>query len=46
MNTSSTEKLYTITIMASDGGFASLVTGGTRVPLAAADLGTLVSALA
>ncbi|RFA15791.1 cupin [Subtercola boreus] len=46
VNTSATEKLYTITIMASDGGFASLVTGGTRVPLAAADIGTLVSALA
>ncbi|RFA22511.1 cupin domain-containing protein [Subtercola boreus] len=46
VNTSATEKLYTITIMANDGGFASLVTRGTRVPLTMADLGVLVRSLA
>ncbi|QWT24851.1 cupin domain-containing protein [Subtercola sp. PAMC28395] len=45
VNASATEKLYTITIMANDGGFAALVTGGTRVPLAAADLDVLVRGL-
>ncbi|UFS57898.1 cupin domain-containing protein [Subtercola endophyticus] len=46
LNGSATEKLYTITIMANDGGFASLVTGGTRVPLAASDVDVLVRGLA
>ncbi|MEF2977485.1 cupin domain-containing protein [Subtercola sp. YIM 133946] len=45
VNASATEKLYTITIMANDGGFSELVTGGTRVPLAADDLGALVRSL-
>lgn len=45
VNASATDKLYTITIMANDGGFASMVTGGTRVPLASADLDVLVRGL-
>ncbi|PFG34397.1 cupin domain-containing protein [Sanguibacter antarcticus] len=46
INTSATERLTTITIMANDGGFAQLVTDGTPVPLTAADLGVLVPSLA
>lgn len=46
INTSSTDRLYTITVMANDGGFAKLVTDGTPVPLTAEDLGVLVPSLA
>lgn len=45
INTSATDRLYTITVMANDGGFAKLVTDGTPVPLTAADLGVLVRGL-
>lgn len=46
LNTSATERLYTITVMANDGGFAKLVTDGTPTPLTREDLGVLVSSLA
>lgn len=46
INTSTTDRLYTITVMANDGGFAKLVTDGTPVPLTAEDLGVLVPSLA
>jgi|GEM_PF-2161104 len=39
VNTSATDRLYTITIMADDGGFAALVNGGIPAPLTAADIG-------
>ncbi|WP_129664846.1 cupin domain-containing protein [Phytoactinopolyspora endophytica] len=42
INTSETERLYTITVMANDGGFAKLVTDGTPAELTAEDIGTLV----
>lgn len=45
VNTSTTDRLYTITIMAEDGGFAKLVTDGTPVPLDAADLEVLARGL-
>lgn len=45
-NTSTTDRLYTITVMANDGGFSKLVTDGTPVPLTAEDLGVLVPSLA
>lgn len=46
LNTSEDQRLYTITIMANDGGFARLVTDGTPAPLTAEDLGHLVASLA
>lgn len=46
INTSATDRLYTITVMANDGGFAKLVTDGTEVPLTSEDLGYLVRSLA
>lgn len=36
-------RLYTITVMANDGGFADLVTAGTPVPLEEADLAVLLT---
>jgi mannose-6-phosphate isomerase-like protein (cupin superfamily) len=45
LNTSATDRLYTITVMADDGGFAKLVTDGTPVPLSAEDLDVLVRGL-
>lgn len=41
VNTSSTERLYTLTIMASDEGFAQLIESGTPVDLDEADLRVL-----
>jgi mannose-6-phosphate isomerase-like protein (cupin superfamily) len=41
LNTSTTERLYTITVMADDGGFAKLVTDGTPVHLEDADVAVL-----
>jgi mannose-6-phosphate isomerase-like protein (cupin superfamily) len=41
-NTSTTERLYTITVMANDGGFSDLVTGGTPVELTDEDRAVLV----
>jgi mannose-6-phosphate isomerase-like protein (cupin superfamily) len=46
INTSATENLYTITVMADDGGFAKLVTDGIAVPLEIADIRTLITGLA
>ncbi|MDX2377678.1 cupin domain-containing protein [Microbacterium sp. LRZ72] len=46
INRSETEKLYTVTVMADDGGFARLVTRGTPTPLASDEAGALVSGLA
>ncbi|SDB84368.1 Cupin domain-containing protein [Sanguibacter gelidistatuariae] len=46
INTSATDRLYTITIMANDGGFAKLVTDGITAPLTTQDLGYLVRSLA
>ncbi|MBS45996.1 MAG: cupin [Nocardioides sp.] len=40
-NTSETDRLYTITVMANDGGFAKLVTDGTQVPLEDTDVAVL-----
>ncbi|UFU07049.1 cupin domain-containing protein [Ruania halotolerans] len=45
INTSATENLYTVTIMANDGGFAKLVTDGTQVPLTGEDAGVLCAGL-
>ncbi|NEE04447.1 cupin domain-containing protein [Phytoactinopolyspora halotolerans] len=42
INTSETDRLYTITVMANDGGFAKLVTDGTPVELTAEDIAMLV----
>lgn len=41
VNTSDTERLYTITIMAEDGGFADLVGRGTPVELSSDDIRAL-----
>lgn len=41
-NTSETDKLYTITVMANDGGFSRLVTGGTETPLSAEEIAHLI----
>ncbi|KGM09158.1 cupin domain-containing protein [Cellulomonas bogoriensis] len=41
-NTSATDRLYTITVMANDGGFSALVTGGTPVELTAEDRAVLL----
>lgn len=43
INVSSTERLYTITVMADDGGFWDLVAKGTPVPLERRDLDVLLS---
>jgi mannose-6-phosphate isomerase-like protein (cupin superfamily) len=45
VNTSETERLYTITVMANDGGFAKLVTDGTPAELGPADVGVLIRSL-
>jgi mannose-6-phosphate isomerase-like protein (cupin superfamily) len=45
LNTSETATLYTLTVMANDGGFAKLVTDGTPVAMDAADRGALVRKL-
>jgi quercetin dioxygenase-like cupin family protein len=45
LNTSDADRLYTITIMADDGGFSGLVTSGTPTELEPADLGMLVRSL-
>ncbi|WP_216900739.1 cupin domain-containing protein [Nocardia alni] len=42
VNTSATDRLYTITVMADDGGFAALVDSGIAVPLTPADIHTVV----
>jgi mannose-6-phosphate isomerase-like protein (cupin superfamily) len=42
VNTSATERLYTITVMAADNGFAGLVTGGTPADLTATDRDVLI----
>ncbi|TIC85445.1 cupin domain-containing protein [Nocardioides sp. GY 10127] len=42
LNTSATERLHTLTVMANDGGFARLVTDGTPVPLDAEDRAALL----
>jgi len=41
VNTSGTERLYTITVMAEDGGFADLVGRGTAVELSRDDIRAL-----
>jgi mannose-6-phosphate isomerase-like protein (cupin superfamily) len=41
VNSSSTRRLYALTIMANDGGFAELITRGTPAPLDAEDLAVL-----
>ncbi|MCU1657427.1 MAG: Cupin 2 conserved barrel domain protein [Pseudonocardiales bacterium] len=41
VNASDAERLYTLTVMASDGGFADLITNGSPVPLDAQDLAVL-----
>ncbi len=46
VNTSTTDRLYTITVMADDGGFASLVDNGIPVPLTPADIHTLATGFA
>jgi mannose-6-phosphate isomerase-like protein (cupin superfamily) len=43
VNTSATERLYTITVMANDGGFSKLVTDGTPAELEAADVDVLIT---
>jgi mannose-6-phosphate isomerase-like protein (cupin superfamily) len=43
INTSDTGKLFTITVMANDGGFAELVTDGTATQLTAAEISALIS---
>jgi mannose-6-phosphate isomerase-like protein (cupin superfamily) len=42
VNTSATERLYTITVMADDGGFAALVAAGKRVPLYPSDIDVVI----
>jgi mannose-6-phosphate isomerase-like protein (cupin superfamily) len=42
VNTSETDKLYTITVMANDGGFAKLVTDGTATPLTPDEVNTVI----
>lgn len=41
-NTSESDNLYTITVMANDGGFSKLVTSGTPTDLSAEDIAHLV----
>lgn len=43
LNTSQTDKLYTITVMADDGGFAKLVTDGTPTTLTPEEINTLIT---
>ncbi|MFI6366238.1 cupin domain-containing protein [Nocardia sp. NPDC050630] len=43
LNTSDTERLYTITVMADDAGFADLVDRGTPTRLSDADIRTLAT---
>jgi mannose-6-phosphate isomerase-like protein (cupin superfamily) len=43
VNTSDTERLYTVTVMAQDGGFADLVDRGTHTALSDADIRTLAT---
>jgi quercetin dioxygenase-like cupin family protein len=43
LNTSDTDRLHTITVMAVDGGFADLVDHGTPAPLTRADIHTLAT---
>jgi mannose-6-phosphate isomerase-like protein (cupin superfamily) len=43
VNTSETDKLFTITVMANDGGFAKLVTDGTPTALTPAEISALIS---
>ncbi|RDI56016.1 cupin domain-containing protein [Nocardia mexicana] len=43
VNTSATDRLYTITVMADDGGFAALVDGGAPVTLSPGDIRTLAA---
>jgi mannose-6-phosphate isomerase-like protein (cupin superfamily) len=42
VNTSETDKLYTITVMANDGGFAKVVTDGTATSLTSDEISALV----
>ncbi|NUR95721.1 MAG: cupin domain-containing protein [Kribbellaceae bacterium] len=43
VNTSATDKLLTITVMADDGGFAKLVTDGTATELTPDEIGSLIN---
>jgi mannose-6-phosphate isomerase-like protein (cupin superfamily) len=43
VNTSTTDKLFTITVMADDGGFAKLVTDGTPTELTPDEISALIS---
>lgn len=43
VNTSATDQLFTITVMANDGGFAKLVTDGTPTALTPAEISALIS---
>lgn len=43
INTSATDQLFTLTVMANDGGFAKLVTDGTPTALTAAEISALIS---
>ena len=43
LNTSATDQLFTLTVMANDGGFAKLVTDGTPTPLTPAEISALIS---
>ena len=42
VNTSETDKLYTITVMANDGGFAKLVTDGTATSVTPDEISALI----
>jgi mannose-6-phosphate isomerase-like protein (cupin superfamily) len=43
VNTSPTDQLFTLTVMANDGGFAKLVTDGTPTALTPAEISALIS---
>jgi len=45
VNTSPTERLYTITVMANDGGFSDLITTGPLAEFDSADLAVLTGVL-
>jgi quercetin dioxygenase-like cupin family protein len=45
VNTSTTERLYTLTVMANDGGFSDLITTGPAAEFDAADLAVLTGVL-
>lgn len=45
VNDSATERLYTLTVMQEDGGFAELITSGPRADLDEADLAVLRTVL-